>query len=196
MVGMGVIATVLPWASNMVDKKMDTKSLDEVNGFFKTLDTSIRDIANNGGEESLTLEVPGILTIYPSTVTEPNNSIVFNFRGKVSNVAACGLPNINDCWIPLNTPNTNETGTLGIDSPSVIFGVAEKKGNFMNVSYKLWYRELYDSSSLKGFRINITTLDGNTKSTTNGFLRIQRTGSTPRTVGYKTITTTEINIIV
>ena len=40
-------------------------------------------------------------------------------------------------YIPLNTPNMNETGTLGIDSPSVIFGKSEKQGNRMKIWYKL-----------------------------------------------------------
>ncbi len=184
---LGAVATVLPWATSVIQKKKDTKSLDDVYNFFQSLDKTIRDIAKNGGEESLTLNVPGKMTISPESLSSiSNNSITFNFRSKVSNVAA------NDSWIPLSTPNANETATLGIDPPGVILGKAKQEGNEINIHYKLWYRKLQDPSSGQTYKIAINTTNNEEKSTTTGFLRIQGLGS--ETIGNLIIT--KINIII
>jgi hypothetical protein len=192
---LGAIALVLPWAYNMIQKRKDMKSVDDVYNFFQRLDDTIRNIAKNGGEESLELKVPGKFTVYPeSSNSELNNSIVFTFRSLVSLIADCSeLPEEYKifCWIPLNTPNTNMTGTLGVDSPSVIFGKTERVGNKLEVQYRLWYRTLKDTPT-HGYKIVLNTSDNTEKNTTFGFLRIQRIKST----SAPTLTTTEINIIV
>ena len=181
---LGATVTVLPWANKMIEKRKDLKDLDDVYNFFNELDETIREIAKNGGEESLSLDVPGKLTIMPD-----DNIILFSFDSKVSNIA-------EGEYIPLNTPNMNETGTLGVDTPSVIFGKSEKQGNIMKIWYKLWYRELLDPLTNKAYKIKLTTTDGTQKSTNTGYLRIQRVGTTTTTQGSKTLTITEINIIV
>lgn len=181
---LGATVTVLPWASKMIEKRKDLKTLDDVYNFFINLDETIREIAKNGGEESLSLDVPGILTVSPD-----ENAIVFRFTNKVSNIA-------EGDYIPLNTPNMNETGTLGVDTPSVIFGKAEKKGSEIEISYKLWYRELEDPLTNNVYIISLTTTDGTEKSSNTGFMRIQRIGTFKTTENSKTLTTTEINIIV
>lgn len=192
VVAIGALATVLPWAYTMIQKKEDTKSIEDIYSFFKDMDETIRNIAKNGGEESLTLKVSGRFTVYPELASHPlNNSIVFLFSSKVSNVAEC-TEEIEECWIPLNTPNPNATATLGKDTPSVIFGKATRSGSAIDIEHKLWYRELYDSSSGRSYRIVLNTTDSTIKSTNTGFLRIQRIGSV--TAGNLIIT--EINIIV
>ncbi len=176
----GATATVLPWANTMIQKRKDMKSLDDVYYFFQNMDETIRTIAKNGGEESLSLEVPGTLTVSPD-----DNTIVFNFESKVSNIA-------EGDWIPLNTPNLNETGTLGLDTPSVIFGKAEQDGNTIKIWYKLWYRQLKDPSTNNLYKISLKTTDETVKTTNTGFMRIQRLGTTTS----QDLTITEINIII
>ena len=188
----GAVATVLPWAYNMIQKKKDAKSLEDVYSFFKTLDETIRNVAKTGGEEQLTLKVPGRMSVYPEILSHPlNNSITFFFQSKVSNIALCESGD-EFCWIPLNTPNTNATATLGKDTPSVISGMAEMSGNNLDITYKLWYRELYDSSTDKRYKIVLNTTDDSEKITTTGFLRIQRLSS----ITSGNLIITEINIIV
>ena len=186
---LGAVATVYPWASSMIQKKNDMKNLDDTYNFFQKLDETIRTIEKQGGEESLVLKVPGKLTVYPELVPSLNNSITFIFESKVSNIA-------EGDWIPLNTPNMNETATLGVDPPSVIFGKAERTEESINVTYRLWYRELDDPSGDYAYRIVLNTSDNKEKSTTTGFLRIQRLGSRSTLIDGKTLTITEINIIV
>ena len=182
--GIGSISFILPWTYSMIQKKKDMKSLNDVYNFFKVLDETIRNIAKNGGEESLSLEVPGDLSIYPKLENDPlNNSIVFSFYGKVSNIA-------EGDWIPLNTPNMNETANLGLDTPSVIFGKATRTGDEIQIQYRLWYRKLVDPSG-RGYEIVLNTTNNEKKSTDYGFLRIQRLGSSG-----ELITTTEINVLI
>ncbi len=185
LIALGAVASVVPWANNMIQKRRDSKSVDDTFNFFQKLDKSIRNIAENGGEESLDLGTNGIFTVYPSSVGgENNNSIVFLFVSKVSNVAEGN-------WVPLNTPNPNITATLGIDSPSVIFGRATRTDSILEVEYKLWYRELKDLNSGSTFKININTTN-NQIVKSSGFLRIQRLGAKQ----IQNLTITEINIIV
>jgi len=183
---LGAIALVYPWTYGMIQKKRDMKNLDDVYNFFNSLDETIRNIAKNGGEESLKLDIPGELHVYPGSVSSLNNSIIFKFTGLVSNIA-------EGDWISLNTPNMNETATLGIDPPSVIFGRAKKTENEIEIQYRLWYRELDDLFG-NGYKIVLNTSDNNEKTTTTGFMRIQRL-DTKRITNGKTLTITEINII-
>jgi hypothetical protein len=187
----GAIALVLPWTYTMIQKRKDMKSVDDIYNFFQSLDETIRNIAKNGGEESLQIKVPGKITVYPeSSNSDLNNSIVFSFRGMVSFVAKCEL-DTSQCWIPLNTPNTNTAATLGVDSPSVIFGKTKSDADKFEIQYRLWYRELNDSTT-HGYKIVLNT-SGNKEWNTNvGFIRIQRIRST----STESLTTTEINIIV
>ena len=187
MLATAAMATVLPWAYNMIQKKKDMKSLDDVYNFFQTMDTTVRNIAQNGGEESLRLKVPGKLDVYPdSASSELNNSIIFMMESKVSFIA-------EGDWIPLNTPNQNEMATLGVDPPSVIFGKAERSGDKILVQHRLWYRTLNDTSG-NLYKILLNTSNDNIISTTTGSMRIQRLGS--EVVSGKSLTITKINIIV
>ena len=186
LIALAAIALVLPWALTMIQKKKDTKNVDDVYNFFLKLDEVIRDVAKNGGEESLTLKVPGILTVYPDPSNHPyNNSITFSFLSKVSNIA------VNVGEIPLNTPNQNSTATLGVDTPSVIFGKANLTDDSILVQYRLWYRTLVDVDGNK-FKIVLNTSENSILNSTLGFVRVQRLGT--RTVDDLTLT--EINVIV
>jgi hypothetical protein len=183
LIATAAMATVLPWAYSMIQKKQDMKTMDDVYNFFQTMDSTIRNIAQNGGEESLQLKVPGKLEVYPDSVS--NNSIIFTTESKVSFIA-------EGDWIPLNTPNMNETATLGPDSASVIFGKAQRSGDKIIVQYKLWYRALNNTSGHL-YKIVLNTSNNNAISTTTGFMRVQSLGS--QDVTGKPLTITKINII-
>ena len=185
LIALGAVTSIIPWANSMIQKRKDAKGTDDSYNFFQKLDKSIRNIAENGGEESLQLSTNGIMTVYPASVGgENNNSIVFLFISRVSNVA-------EGSWVPLNTPNANTTATLGIDPSSVIFGRATKDGDRLKIEYKLWYRTLRDVNSGVTFKINLNTTNDQIVQS-SGFLRIQRIG----TKQVQNLTTTEINIIV
>ncbi|MEM5776999.1 MAG: hypothetical protein QXJ06_00940 [Candidatus Aenigmatarchaeota archaeon] len=184
-IAIAAIAAILPWSMNMIQKRKDAKAVDDAFNFFILLDSKIRNIAQNGGEETLELNVPGKLTIYPfSTIGENSNSINFIFVSKVSNIAPGE-------WICLSV-NCNQTATLGADSFGVIFGKAEKQGDYLTIEYKLWYRDLLDREKNQKYRIVLKTVDDQIRSTTVPYLRIQRA----RSYTTESLTITEINIII
>ncbi|MBU5687785.1 MAG: hypothetical protein QW474_00575 [Candidatus Aenigmatarchaeota archaeon] len=186
-IAIAAIATIMPWSINMIQKRKDAKATDDAFNFFILLDSKIRNIAQNGGEESLQLNVPGKLTVYPSVIFgENNNSINFVFTSKIANIAS------NE-WMCLSS-NCNETATLGIDSFGVIFGKVKKQNDYMTIEYKLWYRDLIDREKNQKYRIIINTTNNEIKSTTTSYLRIQKLRS--YTVINQSLTITEINIIV
>jgi len=187
LIGLGIVGTVFPWASSIIEKKKDAKSVDDAFNFFEDLERTIVDIARNSGKESMELKVPGKLTIYSSDhPSDLNNSLVFMFESKVSNVAN------GTEWIPLNTPNANSTGTLGIDKPGVILGKSQMGGERIVIWYRLWFRELEDKTTGNIYKIDLSTSGASTSaSSTSGFLRIHNVGSEGTS-----LIKTKINIIV
>ena len=187
LISLGILGAVFPWASSVIQKKKDSKSVEDVYNFFQKLDSTIINIARNGGEESLELKVPGKINAYPESLDLVlNNSIVFEFQSKVSNVAE------SETWIPLNTPNANASATLGIDKPGVIFGKSTLGDNKIIVNYRLWFRELEDKTTGNIYKISLKTSDNKIINSTQGFFRIQRLSSSQTGNLIKT----QVNIIV
>jgi len=186
LVSLTILATVFPWAVSVIQKKKDTKTVDDVYNFFEKLDSAIVDIARNGGEESLELTTPGKITVYPESYPNMiNNSIIFEFTSKVSNVADTGD------WISL-TGNLNSTATLGFDRSGVIFGKSTIDDDEITVQYRVWFRELKDETTGNIYKISLTTSGDVEKESTQGFFRLQRLSSTQ--VGN--LIKTQVNIII
>jgi hypothetical protein len=184
-IALAAIAAIIPWSMSMIQKRKDAKAVDDVFNFFILLDTKIRNIVQNGGEESLELKIPGKFTVYPSNlIGENNNSINFVFVSKVSNIAP-------GQWICISS-NCNETATLGSDSYGVILGKAAKQDDYMMIEYKLWYRQLIDRDKGQMYKIILNTTDNNIKTSTSGYIKIQKI----RSYTTQSLTITEINIII
>jgi len=101
LVSLTIVGSVYPWASSVIQKKKDSKSVDDIYNFFNQLEKTIVDIARNGGEESVELKVPGRITVYPESVGSEENSIVVEYNSKVSYVAETAER------YHLNTPDRN-----------------------------------------------------------------------------------------
>ena len=184
-IALAAVATITPWSLNMIQKRKDAKSVEDVFNFFFLLDSKIREVAVNGGEQTLTLKVPGKITVYPYRTDEiTSNNITFSFTSKVSNVA------LNE-WISF-TPNNNKTATLGVDNFGVIQARSQRQRDYMKIDYSLWYRDLLDRQTNKLYRIKLSTSNDQPIQTTNGFIKIQR-GQTTTTQG---LTITEVKIII
>ena len=184
-IAMAAIASILPWSLSMIQKRKDAKAVDDAFNFFLLLDSKIRNVAQSGGEEALELKVPGKFTVYPSTITgENNNSINFVFTSKVSNIAPGE-------WLCIST-NCNETATLGVDSYGVVLGKALKENEYITIEYKLWYRRLIDREKNQMYKIVLNTTGNEIKTSTLGYIRIQKL----RSYTTQSLTITEINIII
>jgi len=175
VVASGLTATAIMWGIPLIQKKQDVKNLDDVYNFFVTLDQKIRSVTKGGPEETLSINVDGILTLYPYDYNDPilNNSITFTFLNKVSNIAVTDPPE----WIPITTGNTKEApeAILGIDPPSVIFGKTQKSEPSLEVTYRLWYRGLQNPERNEVSKIILKREDGSSDklSSTSGFIRVK-----------------------
>ncbi|MDI6798555.1 MAG: hypothetical protein QMD12_00960 [Candidatus Aenigmarchaeota archaeon] len=141
IIAISLAATAYMWGIPLIQKRQDMAIVERVYSSFdknnaNSLTRKIEFIANNGGEDTFTLDVNGIWILYPADSQGESNSIYFTFRSRASNLAT----NIN--WIPLSSANTNPTATVGIDDPSVVFGRADSSEGAYNITYKLWFRQL------------------------------------------------------
>ncbi|MEM5878292.1 MAG: hypothetical protein QXF12_05430 [Candidatus Aenigmatarchaeota archaeon] len=184
-IALAAVATITPWSLNMIQKRKDAKAVEDVFNFFFLLDSKIREVAVNGGEQTLMIKVPGKISVYPYISEQAtSNNITFSFTSKVSNVA------LNE-WISF-TPNKNKTATLGVDSFGVIQARAQRQRDYMKMDYNLWYRDLLDRQANRLYRIKLSTINDQVVQSTTGFIRIQR-GEITTTQG---LTITEVKIII
>ncbi|MCX8178986.1 MAG: hypothetical protein N3D75_04125 [Candidatus Aenigmarchaeota archaeon] len=184
-IALAAVATITPWSLNMIQKRKDAKAVEDVFNFFFLLDSKIREVAVNGGEQTLMIKVPGKISVYPYRDDQAtSNNITFSFTSKVSNVA------LNE-WISF-TSNKNKTATLGVDSFGVIQARAQRQRDYMKMDYNLWYRDLLDRQANRLYRIKLSTMNDQVVHSTNGFIRIQR-GEITTAQG---LTITEVKIII
>lgn len=182
LIASGLTASALLWGFPLIQKKQDAKNLDDMYNFFTTLDRKIRTVARTGSEESLTLKIEGLITVYPCFTSDVysdylcdypdpmNNSITFTFLNRVSNIAL-------DKWVPLTSGTLSESpaAILGEDPPSVLFEKAiEKPEGRYEVTYRLWYRGLLDVNTDKTHKIILKTENNEKKTSTIGFIRLKR----------------------
>jgi hypothetical protein len=155
IMGLGLVSVAYTWGIPLIQKRSDTTLVERT---YKTFDANnersitkvIKFISNHGGEDVVSLDTKGIWFLYPSTDTTPeNNSIQFSFQAKVSNLA------VDKSWIPLSSGSTNPVGTLGFDDSYVVFGKADTAPGGYNITYKVWFRKLNETTTNKIYEIDL-----------------------------------------
>lgn len=190
IIAITLVSAAYMWGIPLIRKRQDTalverayKAFDRNN--FNSLVRKIEYIYKNGGEDTFTLDINGVWTLYPCPSIEGggctcdstspcnaiNNSLRFTFfSSTMSNIA------VGKGWVPLSSPNIDPIGTVGVDDPSVVLARADKYGDGFNITYEIWFREL-DESPTKGYKIGL--VDPNpggpvVKSSSGKSLRISR----------------------
>jgi len=194
IVGIGLVSTAIMWGIPLIHKKEDAKKLDDVYNFFILLNNEIKNVAKSGEEKTLSFPVDGVIVLYPWNYSGiENNSIVFSFPSKVSTVA------VDKGWIPITTANVKDSpySILGIDQPSVIFVSSSAEGEYYRVSYKLWFRGLYEPDTGKTHKIILVREDrsSNSYSTTSRVISLKRGGTYSKDINGETYMLTEVVII-
>lgn len=160
---LGLTSTAYIWGTPLIQKRQEASATERVYSQFSqtnqnSLPKIIEDVANNGGVKTFTLNVDGIWTL---NIIE--NSLEFSFPSKTSNVAPDTSSPISltpgvQCTgsSPPNSPSPL-TGTLGQDSSSVVCVSAASQGDFFNIKYKIWFREIADNpfSPAQRFKIQL-----------------------------------------
>lgn len=152
------------WGVPLIQKYQSRATVTRVSSYFdqnnaNSLPSEIEYVANNGGEKTFISAVDGLWQI-----NEDDDSIAFSFFSKVTNIASGD-------WRAL-TYGTGTTcppsyGLVGPDRVSVVCAKADAAGNGYNVTYKIWFRELNETTA-SGFKIDLIKQSGVTASTSTG----------------------------
>lgn len=187
LIAMGLISAVYMWGIPLIQKSQDNAVVERVYKNFdknnvNSIERKIEYVANNGGEETFTVDTEGIWYL-----NEQENYIQFFFLKKSTNIAE------NLGWVPLSSSNTNPKGTIGTDDSYVVYGMANTANDKYNITYKVWFRELWDDSGSKGYKIQLTNA-GPSQFSTSKSLRISRGETKPDAVDNR-LFITEIKIL-
>ena len=200
-----LVGTVYTWGLPLIQKRQDTTKVDRLYSYFSTdnpnsLTRKIEYIANNGGEETFSIDMDGIWILHTCPVgegdncldtTDANNSLEFTTFSKVSNIG------VNAGWISLSgsscPPNV---GDVGVDKPSAVCARADSLQEGFNLTYRIWFRELSESAD-KGYKINLVKHGSGPLSSTGRSVRISRKGlhTCPASECGRTLVITEIDIL-
>jgi len=182
------------WGWPLIQKRQDSALVERAFKYFdpnnpNSLEKRIQYVANFGGEQTFFIDLDGVWILNEYDRESPeNNSITFTFSSKVSQIA----PNFG--WIPFS-PNIQEIGKIGLDEPSVIFGRADSKGGRYNITFKVWFRELENIDGSKGYKINLVKDPSGKLASTSKYLKISRGNIITQQSDEKTLTITEIKIL-
>jgi hypothetical protein len=153
IISLGLVSTAYMWGVPLIQKKQDTAVVDRMDKSFdknnaNSLEKKIEYVANNGGSDTFVADTNGILEI-----DSTENSIQFSFTSKASKIGT-GVG-----WVAISSGNINPKGTLGLDDSFIVWGRSDiTSGGMYNTTYKVQFRELWDSSNTNGFKISLTNL--------------------------------------
>ena len=196
LIALSLTGTAYLWGYPLIQKRQASATVDRVYSYFSqdnsnSLPSVIEYVANNKGEKTFSLDIDGTWHL-----NEAEDSIQFSFLSKASNIAVDTLNPISltpgvSC-APGPSPNI---GRLGLDKASVVCARASSYVGMINISYKVWFRELYaDPPSSNGFKINLVKESGLEYSRLKS-IKIIFSGTEQEQVGGKTLIKTKIKIL-
>lgn len=198
-IALSLASTGYLWGMPLIQKRQSIAVTERVFNYFdpansNSLPNTIEHIANNGGEKPFQVDVDGFWIL-----NETENSIQFTFSSKTSNMAVntqypISLTRGVQCIPSPSPPN----GTIGLDSSSVVCANALTYGDVINITYKVWFRELYENpftSSPKGVRIKLVKDPASLSTSTSRSIKISFSASKTEIVDGKTLITKEIKIL-
>lgn len=137
-------------------------------------------------------------TIDPSTVA--NIPIIVDSDTVLSSGKGYWIRSTNDCILKeleisaVSPPN----GTLGQDSSSAVCAQANTQEDFFSITYKIFFRELYDnpfSDTASGFKIDLIKDPTGLKTSTGKTVKILFAESTQEIINSKTLIIKKIKIL-
>lgn len=170
IIAIGLVSSTYLWGLPLIQKRQDAALAERVSNYFTQKENSLSSlpnlieyVANTGSEETFSLDVNGLWVL-----DQNQNSITFTFFSRASVIGSTD-------WMSLTTGATcpPSPGTIGPDKPSVVCARADTLADGYNVTYKVWYRQLNESSGTRGYKILLTLHSGATEST-GKYVRIFR----------------------
>ena len=192
LIAIGLLSVAFTFGLPLVQKNQD-RSLDQrVQSFFdpgnvNSLPSKIKSVANNGGKESISLDVEGLIEL-----DEAENSIAFSFQSSVASHAVEQTVALSGDTCP------PAEGIIGLQEPSVLcVSTYLTSGGFYNVTYKLYLRELEDAEKKNGFKINMLKHPAGLNSVggSGSSVRIEFEQRRPEILGQKNLINTDVKIL-
>ncbi len=194
--------TALMWGMPLINKRQDSSKIDKLYSYFdeensNSIMKKIEFVSRNGGQETFTSDIKGTWIINDYSLdSEKANSIDFITFSKVSNVAISTEDN-DIGWVSLTSggecPPNN--GIVGLDSSYVVCAKAEPFSDEYKINYRIWFRDLYDSSSTRVWRINVTNHESGLSSKETSRIRISQGDVITDNIDGETFITTKIKIL-
>lgn len=197
IIALGLMSAAYFWGLPLIQKRQDTGLVERSYSYFNQGNTNslpnvIETIANTCGDKTFYVDVKGIWIL-----NENENYIEFTHMSKVSKFAV-------DTQYPISLTQgahcapqpTN--GTLGLDKASVVCVQASRVGDQINITYRVWFRDLYEnpySEGGKGYKIVLKKHESGVASSTEKSIRIFFSDTKQSIVGSKTLITKEIKIL-
>ena len=210
IIALSLTATAYLWGLPLIQKRQDTAVVERIKSYFdqnnaNSLPSRIEFIANNGGEQTFTIDANGFWILNscakdelpscnPSPAvdsTKENNSLQFTLFSKVSDFAT------QTGFISL-TPGAScppSNGILGKDKSSVICAKAVPSQDGFEITYKVWFRELDESAAPRGYKIDLVKHETSGFNSTGKTIRISRQATSQATIAGKTLIIPEMKIL-
>lgn len=197
IIALGLMSAAYFYGLPLIQKRQDTSLVERSYSYFNQGNTNslpnvIETIANNGGEKTFDVNVKGIWIL-----NEDKNYIEFTHMSKVSKFAV-------DTPYPISLTSGAQcapqptNGTLGLDKASVVCVQASRIGDQINITYRVWFRDLYEnpySDTGKGYKIVLKKHESGVASSTEKSIRIFFSDTKQNIVNGKTLITKEIKIL-
>ncbi|TAL47361.1 hypothetical protein EPN87_03065 [archaeon] len=193
VIAIGLASTAYMWGLPLIEKTQGRAAVDDVAASFdqsnsNSLTSQVFSVFSNGGEKNFNIGADGLWTLKPGSGDADSNYIQFSFASKVSNVAA------DAGWLSSQGACPPAKGVLNNDNFYVICSRADSIKDGYNITYRVYYRELDSAISATGQKINIVPT-GTILTSIGKNIRITRGAITQASIGGKTLTLTEIKLL-
>jgi len=135
LIMIGIIGSVYFWGVPLINKRQDITTLRNAERFMRGLDTSIKNVANQGGRDSISMNVPGIIEFDGSEIR--------------LRLATSGTIYATGGMLPLNQYGCSDSErALGTDSSEIFCVQSNDLGGVFDTTYFLKYVPLKDAVSI------------------------------------------------
>jgi flagellin-like protein len=197
LIAIALVSMAYTWGLPLIQKARGEAIAERVHTYFNpdnaaSLQSKMMGAVNLGGESVFNLDVDGIwILLPPDASTVENNSIQFTFFSKVSKVGYSGE------WIPIFGGGCDPSPRyLGVDRPYVTCARASALGDGYNITYKVQFRELIDTSDpTYKTRQTIRIVSLGPTASTGKYVRISRGDTRKISEDDKNLIITELKII-
>ena len=141
-----IVGSVYLWGIPLIEKNKAVNTLHNAEDFMERLNNKIKFIANNGGQDTITFNLPGTI-VFDSTKDPKTIYVVLRTKGSIYSSGG---------KIPLSRNITKNTGNWVSTDPESIYVMSNKtsEDNYIN-TYGLFFRSLKKRNGDK-YLINLT----------------------------------------